>query len=413
MRSFRSYAHRHKLASYIGSSSQDGHTAVLWSLHRHKARVVQAAVANALSRRVTSRHSVLLRRVENSTSPTTRRLLLPLAIAIARPRDADKLRGILRGNTRESVSCALIGLAQVGSRADRPLLEHWTRRGVGGRGTREIAWASLGLHAGKQCDGAYVRRAIRHARARALRAFLRGLSYSQSKGLVPLILSGRRRLDRESIDAISRCAASQDAPILARLLQRRGVSEETKPILLALLSFGRPTDVSLVLRLIVRSKRRVDFREQYDVVFAMAKAAKHSGIRSQLLSLIRAKEFWEYFPVRPNQGALPVGDREHIPLLRRIVGMCFSEVASARDRGLLRKMLAHSYWPVYYGAARALSRMSGLHELDRQIDRAIQRSEGAKPIRGFLEAIHLMDRRVYGGLQAEVAPETDFGKVEY
>lgn len=60
IRSFRSYAHRHKLAFYLNRYSEDGGIASLWSLHRHKARVVQAAVANALSRRVTSRHTALL-----------------------------------------------------------------------------------------------------------------------------------------------------------------------------------------------------------------------------------------------------------------------------------------------------------------------------------------------------------------
>src|SRR5207249_4072837 len=105
--------------------------------------------------------------------------------------------------------------------------------------------------------------------------------------IVSVILSSGRYRDAESIDAISRCATRGDAPILVRMLRQLGMSEETKPIVLALLSIGRPQDVLLILHLIVRSSRRIDYREQYDVVFAMAKAAQGKLLRARLLDLIR------------------------------------------------------------------------------------------------------------------------------
>jgi len=73
-------------------------------------------------------------------------------------------------------------------------------------------------------------------------------------------------------------------------------------------------------------------------------------------------------------------------------------------------MLEHSYWSVRRGAVNALVRLGGLQELEKLVERALERAEEGKNIDGLLDAVLGLDRRLFGNLPRELPREAAFGE---
>jgi hypothetical protein len=209
---------------------------------------------------------------------------------------------------------------------------------------------------------------------------------------------------------LQRCARREDRRALRKLLQDTDLDDPAKKIALALCRIGGPSDIEFLLRRIAKARTKVDFWEQYEFVFAMAKKARGTKLRSLLLRFIKPQEFWSYYGENRPQEKMPVANHKNIPLVRRIVGLCFSEVATKSDIPVLLKMLDHSYWAVYHGAANALARVGGVKELNSLVARAITRSEEGKEIEGLLDAIDALDRKSFGKLPQDLPMEAAFGE---
>jgi hypothetical protein len=160
----------------------------------------------------------------------------------------------------------------------------------------------------------------------------------------------------------------------------------------------------------MRSKEKIEFWEQYEIVFSIARQARGEGIRRLLRNLIEPTEFWGYYGEERIAKRMPVKNHANIPLMRRLAGMSFGSVAKRRDLQLLYRMLGHWYWAVQRGAANALRRIGGLNELNFLVQQAIRRAEQGKDLEGIFEAICLLDRELFGKGKRELPIEASFGE---
>src|SRR3972149_1992186 len=165
-----------------------------------------------------------------------------------------------------------------------------------------------------------------------------------------------------------------------------------------------------MLRHFARAKQKIDFWEQYEVVFAMAQRNHDTKLRRLLRQFIEPREFWSYYGAARPRERMPVRHYDNVPLMRRIVGLSFGEIATRRDIPLLHRMLEHPYWPVYHGASNALARVNGDKELAKLIARAVRRAESDAAIRGLLDAVCALDHKLFGKLPQQLPIETAFGE---
>jgi hypothetical protein len=408
---FRDYKHRYKLAFYIDALATGRDLPLLWKLHRHKATIVRRAVIRSIVKNISERRTRFLWKAMTSASAATKELALTLGVELATPEKLDAYRQALNGKDAVRMRYGLLALGKVGSTEDIPRLEELLDRKRLDRRTREAAAAGLSLLASRVIDERKIKQLLRDRRRYLVRAVLLGLKSSQCAIPIREVVRLYRWFPREVGDLLERCVTKKDRGEVHLLLKRVPLDESAKRVALALCSIASPADVRFLVRLIANAHRHVDFREQYDLIFALSRKVTGRKLRPFFRRFIQAREFWSYYGADRPQDKMPVSNHENIPLVRRIVGLCFGESAMRKDLPLLLRMLEHSYWSVQRGAVNALARLGALKELERLIHLALRRAEEMGDIDGLLDAVQVLDRKLFGNLPRETPKEAAFGGI--
>ena len=406
---FHSYKHRYKLAFHIEALATRSDVQLLWKLHRHKGAIVREAVTRRLVGSFTDQHTALKRKIGNSSSGHTRELFLRLAVGSARAEKVDAYRAALKARNRAALRYALVGLGKVGSKDDFPLLEQFIGRAKVDRWTRDVAIVALCLLALRAGDHRRVRTLLRDGRGYVVKAALKGMALSEDAVPIDLVNTLYRRFPKAVGEVLRRRAGERDRGRLRALFGGIKLDDAAKGVAVALAAVGRAGDIEFVIRRIAKEARRVEFWDQYELVFALARPASGGRLRSFLRRFIAPREFWDYYGETRPREKMPVTNYENLPLVKRLVGLPFGAVATRRDIPLLHRLLEHSYWPVSYGAAIGLARVGGDRELEKVVTRAVSRAETGKDIGGLLQAACLLDERLFGKHLKQLPLEVAFG----
>ncbi len=408
---FREYSYRYKLAFCVRTLVAPNDLPLLWKLHRNKASVVQEAAIEMFVRHVTERQQDFIDKAARSTSLATQELFLRVGLARARLEKLQTYRQTLSEKNAVNLRLALLGLGKVGAPADLTQIQQLieTRR-LDAR-TRELAIGALALLASRTSESTILQRLLMDSQPDVVQAALTGLRFSEERFPIQEIIQLYTAFPDEAGHVLQRCVRGKDRSTLRQLLRNTKLDNPAKRIAVELCTIGNSSDIEFLLRRIAQEKSRVEFWEQYELVFAMAKKAKGAKLRSLLLRFIKPQEFWTYYGKDRPREKMPVGNHENIPLVHRIVGLCFGEVAIRSDIPFLLRMLEHTYWPVYHGAANALGRLGGVKELNVLVARAIERRGDGKRIIGLLDAIAVLDRKIFGKSLHDLPTEVCFGEI--
>jgi hypothetical protein len=165
------------------------------------------------------------------------------------------------------------------------------------------------------------------------------------------------------------------------------------------------------MKLFASYQDTISFWEQYELIFPMAENVPRNKVSNRLLrKFIEPPEFWQYYGAMRPKNRMPVAHHENLPLIKRIVGLSFGEAASRKDRVLLLKMLQHTYWGVYRGAASALFRVRARSDLAELVELAISKGRETSERRGLLEAITALDAKFYSQIAIDRRNQLAFGE---
>ena len=409
---FDAYSHRYKLAFYVRALATSSDVPVLWRWQRKKASVIREAVIESLVRYITERQRDLLEKAAQSKSEATQELFFRLALAVASPEKIEMYRRTLGEKKPVKVRFALLGLAKVGSSNDLDWVRQFMDQDRLDQWTGKVAIGALALLASRSGDSSILVGLLNDPRRHVVEAALNGLRFSEAGVPMQQVIQLYETFPAETEQVLQRCVRKEDRNDLRELLREADLDNAAKKVALALCSIGGPSDIEFLLGRIANAVSRVDFWEQYELVFAMAKKAKGAKLRSLLMRYIKPQEFWAYYGESRPPEKMPVANYENIPLVRRIVGLCFGEVATRSDIPLLVRMLEHRYWSVYHGAATGLARVGGAKELNMLVALAIKRSEEGKEIKWLLDAVCALDRKLFGNLPRALPMEAAFGEMQ-
>jgi len=410
---YDTYSFRFRLASHIKRHAKPEDLALLWKLHRHRSETVREAVMDSFLKLATDSHDSFFQQAAVSSSAATKELFFRWALKLADPSKLSVYRQQLSGRAGGSNRSAIISLAKIGRNQELKLLESILRSRRTNRTTRETAAMAVSLLAARLRDKKTVKSLLQDGRNYIARAAIKGLSYGESGYWVNDLIRLYKKHPTECSQTIMRCAKVRHGSAIRTLLQKVDLDNSAKKLCLCLLRIGNPSTLSFLMNLFANYRQFISFWEQYELIFPMSEsAAKSVASRRLLRKFIEPTEFWEYYGATRPKNKMPVFHHENLPLIKRIVGLSFGEVALRRDRPLLFKMLEHSYWSVYHGAANALSRIGTDRDLVKIVELALRKGRERWERRGLMDAITALDSKFYSRIARDRRNQLAFGDAD-
>jgi hypothetical protein len=183
-------------------------------------------------------------------------------------------------------------------------------------------------------------------------------------------------------EAIARSASSEHLPRLHNTINTIRLTSSSRGIVLALLKYGKQSDLKLILDRIATAKERIDYWNHVGLGSIASKqmAKSEKGIPRFLKDITDRDEFWQYISSKDRrrynrQALLTIQSVENRSLYIRLAAYAMIGAAKREDEVLLLRLTNHVYSSIASAAAKATVRVFGesaLRNLSKKVDESIR-----------------------------------------
>jgi hypothetical protein len=185
--------------------------------------------------------------------------------------------------------------------------------------------------------------------------------------------------------SIYRAANEGRVPFISAALDQITLWWSSRPLVAALLKFGRVHELEAVLKKIVDAEYHVDYWNHTELGSMAEKRLRQvvDGVPSFLREISETQEFWTHVETKRRRNAppgvlLPIKESRNRPLFIRLAGYALLGTAQQSDEALLIRLAGHEYGLIARSAARCLVRCFGskaLELLTAQIEESVAKGK--------------------------------------